>query len=626
MVTHLYLLNAPTVGTMWTVISALTKAYQITCKMTASPQLHEWVQYYLTRFGLDPNDTPVEYINPLYDGPDSQDNIPSAIPDNIVPTPLPSSTKTQKPLPLPTQPSQQQQQQISVSNAHIYSSRQQSARKIDVKEDYIQRRLRGREHEFTERRTLQIVTVTWNVNSKTTDESLREVLHLDSVEADIYCIGLQEIDMTAGALLKEVTEQGGYWVSTIQKELARTNTEYEQVASQQLVGVFACLYMKKSLHPYCRDVRVAIERVGIMGMMGNKGGVGIRFRLFDSTLCFIIAHFVPHDKATERRNQNMHDIIDRMVFVPLPGNAQIPTTSAGIPIGVDEECRPNEHDIVFWLGDLNYRISLSDADCRRKIKEEKWDELTKYDQLLIEKQAGRVFVGFNEGSINFAPTYKFDPGTDEYDTSEKKRVPSYTDRILWRTLSEKDSQYVRQKFYGRHGLMISDHKPVSAHFEYDSKIIIEAKYRQCHMEEIKRLDRRANQMLPVAKFDKQQFVFADVRYNQPVEQIMTVENAGEFPLQFMFKGVGSNTKISKDWLHIYPQVGYIMPSEKMEVHFTVWVDNRTADIVTAENCKLEDVLIIHLENGRDHFLSIDGNFIKETDPGVMQEGQLLDLS
>ena len=44
----------------------------------------------------------------------------------------------------------------------------------------------------------------------------------------------------------------------------------------------------------------------------------------------------------------------------------------------------------------------------------------------------QVFVGFNEGPTDFAPTYKYDLFSDDYDTSEKNRIPAWTDRVLWR--------------------------------------------------------------------------------------------------------------------------------------------------------------------------------------------------
>lgn len=57
------------------------------------------------------------------------------------------------------------------------------------------------------------------------------------------------------------------------------------------------------------------------------------------------------------------------------------------------------------------------------------------DQLKREHNAGRIFHYLREGPIAFRPTYKFDKGdtTDlAYDSSDKRRVPAWCDRIMFR--------------------------------------------------------------------------------------------------------------------------------------------------------------------------------------------------
>lgn len=87
-----------------------------------------------------------------------------------------------------------------------------------------------------------------------------------------------------------------------------------------------------------------------------------------------------------------------------------------------------------------------------------------------------VFKGFHEGELCFKPTYKYDFGTDIYDTSEKQRVPSWTDRILWkRDIRYKDRNRESTKNYldGRllhyqpGNIKLSDHRPVLAIFDLD---------------------------------------------------------------------------------------------------------------------------------------------------------------
>merc|ERR1711971_823817 len=98
------------------------------------------------------------------------------------------------------------------------------------------------------------------------------------------------------------------------------------------------------------------------------------------------------------------------------------------------------------------------------------DQCLQFDQLLpllraapgsqIVESAG-LWPLFDEAEIKFPPTYKFDTHSDEYDSSKKKRVPSWTDRILWK----RDPQ-VRSLTYGSiQSIRCSDHRPVFAQFE-----------------------------------------------------------------------------------------------------------------------------------------------------------------
>lgn len=46
------------------------------------------------------------------------------------------------------------------------------------------------------------------------------------------------------------------------------------------------------------------------------------------------------------------------------------------------------------------------------------------------KDTHPILKNMKEGNLIFDPTYRYDVGTDDYDTSKKKRLPAWTDRIL----------------------------------------------------------------------------------------------------------------------------------------------------------------------------------------------------
>ena len=150
------------------------------------------------------------------------------------------------------------------------------------------------------------------------------------------------------------------------------------------------------------------------------------------------------------------------------------------------------------MGDLNYRVDESiptekviDLSVANDL-----DELWINDQLNIERAANRVFSDFEEGKINFRPTYKYQPGTDLYDQrpDKKVRAPAWCDRVLWKA---KESSHVTQISYSRSELNISDHKPVMSTFVITVKDVVQSKREQVYEEVMKLLDKFENQTLPM---------------------------------------------------------------------------------------------------------------------------------
>lgn len=43
----------------------------------------------------------------------------------------------------------------------------------------------------------------------------------------------------------------------------------------------------------------------------------------------------------------------------------------------------------------------------------------------------RAFQGYSEGKILFQPTFKYDRGSNQFDSSSKCRPPAWTDRVLY---------------------------------------------------------------------------------------------------------------------------------------------------------------------------------------------------
>ena len=114
---------------------------------------------------------------------------------------------------------------------------------------------------------------------------------------------------------------------------------------------------------------------------------------------------------------------------------------------------------------------LVQATVLKSVKERELKDLQLHDQLRRIKRVGEAFWGFEEGHIEFQPTYRYDRGTRETYAYEKAKgggkikinAPSYTDRVLWRSFP---SQSLTQTSYGcTTDIVTSDHSPVFATFD-----------------------------------------------------------------------------------------------------------------------------------------------------------------
>ncbi|XP_027536715.1 synaptojanin-1 isoform X2 [Neopelma chrysocephalum] len=355
-------------------------------------------------------------------------------------------------------------------------------------------------YKYAKPKKIRVCVGTWNVNggkqfrsiafrNQTLTDWLLDAPKLAGIHefqdrknkpVDIFAIGFEEmVELNAGNIVNASTTNQKLWAAELQKTISR-DYKYVLLASEQLVGVCLFVFIRPQHAPFIRDVAVDTVKTGMGGATGNKGAVAIRMLFHTSSLCFVCSHFAAGQSQVKERNEDFVEISRKL----------------GFPMGR----MLFSHDYIFWCGDFNYRIDMPNEEVKELIRQQNWDPLIAGDQLINQKNSGQIFRGFLEGKINFAPTYKYDLFSDDYDTSEKCRTPAWTDRILWRRRkwpfdrSAEDLDLLNASFhtdtnvpytwnpgtllhYGRAELKTSDHRPVVALIDIDI-FEIEAEERQ----------------------------------------------------------------------------------------------------------------------------------------------------
>jgi len=309
----------------------------------------------------------------------------------------------------------------------------------------------SRTDEYSTNEEIQIWVGTFNLNGRSNGvkEDLSAWLcpQLNRLQQhpDLMAVGFQEIvELSPQQIMSTDPIRRQAWEEAVRRTLndnakKHSSEEYILLRSGQLVGAALVIFVKSSALKNIKNVEGSVKKTGMSGIAGNKGAVAIRMDYANTRICFVTAHLAAGFANYEERNRDFRTISHGLRF---QRNRSI-----------------EDHDTIIWLGDFNYRIGLSDDKARRLIQAGDLETLYSNDQLNLQMVAGRTFPHYSEARITFMPTYKYNNGTDEYDTSEKARIPAWCDRVL------RKGSNLRQINYTTAPLRFSDHRPVYATFQ-----------------------------------------------------------------------------------------------------------------------------------------------------------------
>ncbi|KAJ2841432.1 hypothetical protein GGI22_007895, partial [Coemansia erecta] len=228
--------------------------------------------------------------------------------------------------------------------------------------------LRRRTHEFAHMRDITVQINSWNIDaikpehlekSREDKEFLKEWLGASGTQhgPEIIAVGLQEVvdleskKMTAKSLWKnttskhkgkngakpsaDISKRYGLWRTALEKKLSRElvySTPYRIIECQNMVGLFICIFARDDVYRSVREVGVSHVKTGMGGLHGNKGGIGARFILNDTSFCFVNAHLAAGESVRNNvaRVEHCTTIVKGTVFKRPKTEFQAATLGAGL--------------------------------------------------------------------------------------------------------------------------------------------------------------------------------------------------------------------------------------------------------------------------------------------------------
>jgi phosphatidylinositol-bisphosphatase len=432
--------------------------------------------------------------------------------------------------------------------------------------EFIQSDLRSREAQFTRLREYTVWAGTWNVNSQEIGGSLSSWLRYDGAPPDFVFVGLQEMDRRPEAYVMTVSSKEATWNAFLLYSLQRTYGEtegYVMVASKSLVGTYAAMFARGAVVEAIKSVSTTTAACGLMGMIGNKGAAAIRVRIDNDHIVFVSSHLAAHAEYVTQRNQHYADLSRRLIFPPSTQLKSKPENAVEeLLASWNEKSGPTtiwDCAVLIWGGDLNYRVDLPAMETRNLALSGQYSVLFERDQLRAEMAAGRAFGEFGEAFITFAPTFKYDVGSDSFDSRPTDpRAPAWTDRILFR----KSDPVAILKYFSAMDLRLSDHKPVGCVLAASMRSINVDSFSAAYEATLRRVDLFENEAMPITAVSFNILNFGEVVYHRTFMMPVELLNTGSVVARYSFIPRLEGEQICSPWIHVQPRHGIVLPGRR----------------------------------------------------------------
>uniref|UniRef100_A0A6G3ME01 Inositol polyphosphate 5-phosphatase OCRL-1 (Trinotate prediction) n=1 Tax=Henneguya salminicola TaxID=69463 RepID=A0A6G3ME01_HENSL len=443
--------------------------------------------------------------------------------------------------------------------------------------------LNEREEKFLYLQDLNIFVMTWNIACANLIDDLKESLEKVMKEPpDIICLGFQEVDMSVTSIVLGDNVDRNLFEFDVYNILPDF-LNYYILQSKHIGGLSMIVFAKNCLKPQIINIISKSIPLGPI-YMANKGAVSISILTRKNSFCFVCAHLPAHGKNVSARNEAYAIIMSKMQFK----HSEV------------KDLTILDHDIIYWFGDLNYRIDSESVPTNfSSITKDDITVFIQQDQLLNCRLNSTAFHPFTEPPINFRPTYKFfiHKGDLEYNAN---RPPAWCDRILYRTKTEEMLKLI--EYNSIEQPCVSDHLPVYGIFKnvlyfYDNKI-----YCELLNEAYSHASKVMAQRQPKVELSSQDLDFGHIHFYREKTLFVDVKNTGTVNVLILLTHNKFYSQDATKWITFKNSLTTLKIGESTKLLFSVFIDDLVNLSLSPIEPFLETVILLKLSEGRQYFV------------------------